>query len=137
MIKNYFCNVYVTFWKKHVFKELFSTTDAILYVDTDSLFLSDPELYWNKFRDFKDIQIAGMTTEHEDIKGISVYSKDIKMPYYGVFGLNAGIMMMNLTRMREFQLSEKLVPLYYQYKDHIPWGDQCLLNILFSKYPCR
>ncbi len=65
------------------------------------------------------------------------YNRFARHPYYGELGLNSGVMLMNLTRMREFGFVQKIFPLYNEYKDAIPWGDQCLLNILFHFHPDR
>lgn len=58
-----------------------------------------------------------------------------KYPYYGDTGLNSGVLMMNLTRIREFNATKKLTEIFKQYKNLIQLGDQCLLNILFYQYP--
>ncbi len=65
------------------------------------------------------------------------YNRFARHPYYGKLGLNSGVMLMNLTRMREFEFVKKIYPLYNEYKNAIPWGDQCLLNILFHFHPDR
>lgn len=56
-------------------------------------------------------------------------------PYYGQLGVNSGVMLMNLTRMREFKWNRYMLPLYKEYKLKITWGDQDLINILFSYHP--
>ncbi|KAH7940885.1 hypothetical protein HPB49_007406 [Dermacentor silvarum] len=43
-------------------------------------------------------------------------------------------MLMNLTRMRSFNMKERLRVLKKQFKGRIPYGDQDLLNILFSQH---
>lgn len=42
---------------------------------------------------------------------------------------------MNLTRMREFQWVEYVVPIYKKYKLQITWGDQDIINIIFHFHP--
>lgn len=42
---------------------------------------------------------------------------------------------MNLTRMRSFKWEQYMVPIYKKYKLKIPWGDQDIVNILFSSHP--
>lgn len=42
---------------------------------------------------------------------------------------------MNLTRMREFKWNRYMLPLYKKFKLKITWGDQDLINILFSYHP--
>lgn len=54
---------------------------------------------------------------------------------YGVTGINSGVMLMNLTRMRSFKWEEYILPLYKEYKLKITFGDQDLINILFYYHP--
>lgn len=42
---------------------------------------------------------------------------------------------MNLTRMREFQWVEYVIPIYKKYKLKITWGDQDIINIIFHFHP--
>lgn len=41
-----------------------------------------------------------------------------------VLGLNSGVMLMNLTRMREFGWTDYVTPIMLKWKLYIPWGDQ-------------
>jgi UDP-xylose:glucoside alpha-1,3-xylosyltransferase len=115
-------------------KDILKTVDALLYTDTDVLFLSDLELIWSHFEAFNQSQLAALASEHEDAN-MGWYNRFARHPYYGQLGLNSGVMLMNLTRMREFEFVDKIYPLYDTYKYNITWGDQCLLNILFHFHP--
>lgn len=42
---------------------------------------------------------------------------------------------MNLTRMRQFNWTERILPIYDTYKLKLVWGDQDLINILFHHHP--
>lgn len=44
-------------------------------------------------------------------------------------------MLMNLTRMRAFQWESYLPPIMKEYKLHIVWGDQDVINIIFHFHP--
>ncbi|KAH7971349.1 hypothetical protein HPB49_022333 [Dermacentor silvarum] len=46
-------------------------------------------------------------------------------------------MLMNLTRMRQFGWEERMGPLLQKYGGNMSFGDQDLLNILFSAHPER
>ncbi len=89
---------------------------------------------WRHFRLFNESQLAALAPEHED-PNMGWYNRFARHPFYGKMGLNSGVMLMNLTRMREFQFTSKFFPLYLEYKYNITWGDQCLLNILFHYHP--
>lgn len=108
--------------------------DSVLYVDTDTLFLSPVSDIWNFFSKFNSTQIAGLSPEHED-RNVGWYNRFAKHPFYGPLGLNSGVMLMNLTRMRKFKWEEYILPLYKEFKLKITWGDQDLINILFYYHP--
>ncbi|XP_029103835.1 glucoside xylosyltransferase 2 isoform X2 [Scleropages formosus] len=119
--------------------------DSLLYVDTDVLFLSPVDHIWNFLKDFNSSQLAAMAPEHE-IPKIGWYSRFARHPFYGVTGVNSGVMLMNLTRIRSTLFKNSMIsgglswedllhPLYQKYKNHITWGDQDLLNIIFHYNP--
>jgi UDP-xylose:glucoside alpha-1,3-xylosyltransferase len=108
--------------------------DSLIYVDTDVLFLSGLDDIWSHFKSFNSSHLAGLAPEHEE-PNMGWYNRFARHPYYGKLGLNSGVMLMNLTRMREFKFVDKIYPIYQEYKYNITWGDQCLLNILFHFYP--
>nr|XP_054757673.1 glucoside xylosyltransferase 1-like [Lytechinus pictus] len=130
-------------WKK-VFKmcatqrlflpDLLPHVDSLLYVDTDILFIRPIEEIYSFFKQFNSTQMAAMTPEHE-VKNIGWYNRFARHPYYGETGMNSGVMLMNLTRMRQFGWTKKIVPIYHEYKLKITWGDQDLINIVFHDYP--
>ncbi|XP_059505903.1 glucoside xylosyltransferase 2 isoform X2 [Stegostoma tigrinum] len=119
--------------------------DSLLYVDTDVLFLRPIDDAWHFLNLFNSTQLAAMAPEHE-IPRIGWYSRFARHPYYGAAGVNSGVMLMNLTRIRNqlfknsviptgLRWEELLYPLYNKYKNDITWGDQDLLNIIFHYNP--
>ncbi|XP_071442741.1 glucoside xylosyltransferase 1-like [Hetaerina americana] len=119
------------------------SVDALLYVDTDTLFLAPLEEIWEHFSKMNSSQMAALTPEHED-HATGWYNRFARHPYYGPLGVNSGVMLMNLTRMRHFSWNEYVVPIYKEYKLKITWGDQDIINIIFHFhpdklyiYPCR
>ncbi|XP_028825034.1 glucoside xylosyltransferase 2 isoform X2 [Denticeps clupeoides] len=119
--------------------------DALLYVDTDVLFLRPMDDIWSFFKVFNSTQLAAMAPEHE-IPKIGWYSRFARHPFFGVTGVNSGVMLMNLTRIRGTLFKNSMIatglswedllhPLYQKYKNHITWGDQDLLNIIFHYNP--
>ncbi|XP_046396531.1 glucoside xylosyltransferase 1 [Ischnura elegans] len=119
------------------------SVDALLYVDTDTLFLAPLEEIWEHFSRMNSSQMAALTPEHED-HATGWYNRFARHPYYGPLGVNSGVMLMNLTRMRQFNWNEYVVPIYKEYKLKITWGDQDIINIIFHFhpdklyiYPCR
>ncbi|KAK7070526.1 Glucoside xylosyltransferase 1 [Halocaridina rubra] len=78
---------------------VFQDLDSVIFVDTDMLFLRPPETLWQLFKNFTEEQIAGMVPSYY------LYKKPTfkrRFPTFGKSGLNGGLMLMNLTRMRNF-----------------------------------
>uniref|UniRef100_A0A3Q4G0M5 Glucoside xylosyltransferase 1 n=1 Tax=Neolamprologus brichardi TaxID=32507 RepID=A0A3Q4G0M5_NEOBR len=73
--------------------------DSIVYVDSDILFLQPVDLLWRFLSDFNSSQLAAMAPEHEEPR-IAWYNRFARHPFYGRTGINSGVMLMNLTRMR-------------------------------------
>lgn len=44
-------------------------------------------------------------------------------------------MLMNLTRMREFNWISRLAPVLEKYRLYLTWGDQDIINIIFHDHP--
>nr|CAD7420206.1 unnamed protein product [Timema poppensis] len=108
--------------------------DSLLYVDTDTLFLGPLEDVWHHFELMNSSQIAALTPEHED-PNTGWYNRFARHPYYGKLGVNSGVMLMNLTRMRLFSWTDYVVPIYKEYKLTMTWGDQDIINIIFHFHP--
>lgn len=105
-----------------------------MYMDSDTLFMSPLIETWQHFNKFNASQMVGMAPEHED-SNIGWYNRFARHPFYGPLGVNSGVMLMNLTRMRSFKWQEYMWPLLREYKLKITWGDQDLINILFYYHP--
>ncbi|EEB11543.1 conserved hypothetical protein [Pediculus humanus corporis] len=108
--------------------------DSVLYLDTDTLILGPVEQIWAHFKLMNSSQFAALAPEHEDpLTGW--YNRFARHPFYKPLGVNTGVMLMNLTRMRKFEWERYLLPIYKQYKLKIPWGDQDIINIIFHFHP--
>lgn len=57
------------------------------------------------------------------------------IPHVAPKGLNSGMMLMNLTRMREYGWEERLTRLYRDYAKIVRLNDQRLLNIMLYYDP--
>ncbi|XP_048014542.1 glucoside xylosyltransferase 1 isoform X1 [Megalobrama amblycephala] len=119
--------------------------DSVLYVDTDILFLRPVEDVWSFLSAFNRSHVAAMAPEHEEPR-IGWYNRFARHPYYGKTGVNSGVMLMNMTRIRaklfkndmtavNLKWADLLMPLLHKYKLNITWGDQDLLNIIFHHNP--
>ncbi|XP_041819982.1 glucoside xylosyltransferase 1 [Chelmon rostratus] len=119
--------------------------DSIVYVDSDILFLQPVDRLWAFLSQLNSSQLAAMAPEHEEPR-IAWYNRFARHPFYGRTGINSGVMLMNMTRMRSvffkndmtsvgLRWEELLMPLLQKYKLNITWGDQDLLNIIFHQNP--
>lgn len=101
----------VLFYLQLILKDV----DSLLYVDTDILFLQPVEDIWDLLSQFNASHLAAMAPEHEEPR-IGWYNRFARHPYYGKTGINSGVMLMNMTRLREkfFQVNGRMIfTLYY------------------------
>ncbi|MFK8059703.1 MAG: glycosyltransferase [Polaribacter sp.] len=110
------------------------SVEALIYIDTDTLLLDDIAKLWKTFSLFNQYQFVAMTSEDESAYKSYYYKKRL-IPFYGKYGLAAGVLLMNLTRMRQFEFSRKIISIYEKYKNRLKYGDQCILNIFFHFHP--
>ncbi|XP_039300995.1 glucoside xylosyltransferase 2-like, partial [Nilaparvata lugens] len=113
---------------------LLSHLDKVLYVDTDVIFLAPLSKVWSHFDKMNSTQMAALSPEHED-PSIGWYNRFARHPYYGKTGVNSGVMLMHLARMRSFGWSSYLQPIYNEFKLKLTWGDQDIINVLFHFHP--
>ncbi|KAI8425001.1 hypothetical protein MSG28_006888 [Choristoneura fumiferana] len=99
--------------------------DSMIYVDTDTLFLGPADELWDIFSEFNSSHISALAVENDN-PNVSWYTRFAKHPFYGKYGLNSGVMLMNLTRMRDFGWVDYVTPIMLKWKLYIPWGDQAL-----------
>lgn len=57
------------------------------------------------------------------------------MKIVNISGVNSGVMLMNLTRLRASSWLHSMSNYYKEYRLKITWGDQDLINIYFHYYP--
>ena len=63
------------------------------------------------------------------------YNKLKKFPYYGNNGVNSGVMLMNLTRMRKLNFIDQAVIYVDKYANYFALNDNDLLNVFFHFNP--
>lgn len=75
--------------------------------------------------------MLGVAQEHETFARDHWYNKpSIRHPFVSPHGINSGVLLMNLSRMRDFLFIEKIVRIYEQYKNAVFIFDQDILNII-------
>ncbi|GFO27022.1 glucoside xylosyltransferase 1, partial [Plakobranchus ocellatus] len=113
---------------------LLQSVERLIYVDTDTVFLESLTHLWEMFNDFNSSQLAGLVGEAE--AGYAAwYNRFANHPFYGKFGLNSGVMLMDLNRLRQTSWLSDMQRLFLQYRLALPWGDQDLINIYFAFHP--
>lgn len=112
---------------------LIEGTDRVLYVDTDILFLRPLDDLWRRFDSFEPAQLAALAPEGE-VAALNWYKRFAQHPYVQPLGVNSGVMLMDLKKMREARWRERMLA-YRQKYTAIPWGDQDLINIFFAESP--
>ncbi|OBS70464.1 hypothetical protein A6R68_00993 [Neotoma lepida] len=114
----------------HTAQLILKEVDSLLYVDTDILFLRPVDDIWSLLKKFNSTQIAAMAPEHEEPR-IGWYNRFARHPYYGKTGVNSGVMLMNMTRMRRKYFKPGLQSLFvfpcqWNYRpDHCIYGSNC------------
>ncbi|RXG67461.1 hypothetical protein Avbf_08014, partial [Armadillidium vulgare] len=104
--------------------------DSVVYLDTDTMFLHPPENLWAEFSKFNSIQMSGLSPS------LYFYSPDNpRIPVYGQSGVNAGVWMMNLTRMRHFPGGwiNTCINVTNEYRSKLLLGDQDIANVIFNR----
>lgn len=112
---------------------LLNDSDLVLYVDSDTIFLSPPHDIFAMLHQFNSKQFAAFSPESQDNN--SWYPKSARHPFYGSYGLNSGVALMNLSRMREIEWERQVVMIYEQYSPNLCYYDQDIINIYFHFHP--
>ncbi|KAB7500162.1 Glucoside xylosyltransferase 2 [Armadillidium nasatum] len=91
--------------------------------------LKSPEILWEEFAFFNSDQLSGLSPS------LYLYHRFYKFPVYGKSGLNAGVWMMNLTRIRSIprRWTTAILKIASVYEGKLKLFDQDIANILFSK----
>ncbi|XP_065649424.1 glucoside xylosyltransferase 2 [Hydra vulgaris] len=108
--------------------------DSVIYIDTDVLMFKPIEKLWKMISQMNSNQIIGLAQECET-KSNCWYNKYSRNTYFKPHGLNSGVMLMNLTRMRSLNWEKAIVDIYKISKSNLTYGDQDILNIYFEKHP--
>ncbi|OQR70613.1 hypothetical protein BIW11_11521 [Tropilaelaps mercedesae] len=113
--------------------DLLKNEDAVLYVDSDIVFLRPVEQLWGHFVKMNESHITAAVAESED-RLSGWYPRLARHPYVLPRGINSGVMLLNLTRLRAFDWSQRVAAVYEQWRERVVWGDQDIINIIFSNH---
>jgi UDP-xylose:glucoside alpha-1,3-xylosyltransferase len=110
---------------------LLPEVNRLLYVSPESIFLAPPHETFMLLRHFKKGEMVGMAREEDN----SVYNEKKGHPYYGTYGINSGILLMDLKKMRESDWEKDIQELFIENHKKASYGDQDLLNIYLNTRP--
>ncbi|KAK3095840.1 hypothetical protein FSP39_019836 [Pinctada imbricata] len=119
------------YWK--TLCRLLPDVDSVVYVDTDILFFRPVEELWFMLHNFNKSQVIGIPPEDPHRTGW--YTHVAKHPSYPPTGVNTGVLVMNLTRLRAIDFPSKIVDLYKIWYSKIKWGEQDVVNIWLHYNP--
>ncbi|XP_076458538.1 glucoside xylosyltransferase 2-like [Babylonia areolata] len=127
---------------------LLTDVDAAIYVDTDIVFLTSVTSVWDNFARFNASQTLGMVANHESKTGGGWYKHETKLRgvyvhpsamtkyrWWGFSGVNSGVMLMNLTRLRHWKWSDSTWHYSHVYRKQLFLVDQDLVNIYLHFHP--
>jgi len=114
--------------------EMLPDVDAAIFLDSDVILMDNIQNLWNYFRHFSSAQLVGMAATE------NIYNEVKNLPYYGPpgVGLNGGVMLLNLTRMRAMSgagFTGSVRWVYSKYQSLLWRADQDILNIIFGTSP--
>jgi len=115
-------------WLRFCLPELLSDRSRVIYLDSDTLVLSDLGELWETPLD--PHPLAAVANVIEPSARAHVEELGIHYPG-GVF--NSGVLLMDLARMRAEQSSEQLFHAAAERRKGVVWPDQDALNVVFAR----
>jgi hypothetical protein len=121
--------------------EGFSDLDRILLIDSDTIVGADISELWDLFGQFNDEQIVGVTREQHKFYCYGWYTRKesmAKLPYFLPTGLNSGVMLVDLAKIRERQVVAKIVKMIAETGgENFMLGDQDVWNLYGNRNPSQ
>ena len=98
-----------------------------IYLDTDIIVAGDFKYLFN--HDLQSYALAGVPGQNKFWSDACIANLDLS-PKHEIF--NSGVLLMNLQKFRELDITSDLFKIYDRYKDRIMFGDQDLMNVYFE-----
>ncbi|XP_022243542.1 glucoside xylosyltransferase 2-like [Limulus polyphemus] len=115
--------------------DLLTELDAVLVLDTDVLFLRSPKGFWAHLYQMRPFHLMGLSEETPSAS-LGWYPNHVSaFKIYEDKGVNGGIWLMNLTRLRQHNFTREVLHIYDQYGEHIDFGDQDVVSIFYGRRP--
>lgn len=115
-------------WLRFRLPELLSDRARVLYLDSDTLVMSDLRSLWNTSLDPHALGAVANVVE----PAARAHVRDLGIQYPG--GLfNSGVLLMDLARMRSEHSSEALLETAAALGEKLIWPDQDALNVVYAR----
>jgi hypothetical protein len=116
--------------------ELLPAEKAVLYLDTDTMVVSDLRPLWHTLNDFPKSVFMGLVAENfrgpEFPLALNLSSRTpVMTPPYGI---NTGVMLIDLEKQRKSQFT-KTIKSILNSGSVLPLGDQCIVNMYATQHP--
>ncbi|XP_054157607.1 glucoside xylosyltransferase 2-like [Oppia nitens] len=140
--QHYYRNFYLKCATQRLFYPvLLPNIDSVIHVDSDVIFMSPVEQLWKHFEYMTGEQMFAMAVDNMN-PNTSWYLKiahndSLRIPNPTVYSFNTGIILMNLTQMRNTNFFGEMDPIFKQYKNRIHWIVNDFMTIYLAKYPNR
>jgi hypothetical protein len=115
--------------------------EAVVYADADTLVVGDVRRLWAEFQTHPRDAVFGASWEANGESTRSWYQEtDRGFPYPKPWGVNAGVLLINLARLRSMARQgapwdERVAAAIAKYGPRLELGDQDVLNALFAEDP--
>lgn len=113
-----------------------SSIDAVAWLDTDALLVDDPRRLWGQFQLHAPSHWLSFTWTNDQPGSKGWYqSVNTSHPWPKPYGINAGVMLMNLSKARSWHADyfRTVVGVYERRRSQFRFGDQDLFNSLLAE----
>ena len=115
-----------------------SSVQRLVYVDADTVLVHEPRRLWAEFDLHNESTLLAAAWEGSGHGGALSYYvlKDRGFPFYPPYGLNSGVLLLDLDKIRRVRLqsglswNQEMRRLFSLYGDKLAFGDQDVLNII-------
>ncbi|CAG2107088.1 unnamed protein product [Medioppia subpectinata] len=114
--------------------------DSVIHIDSDSIFLQPVNELWQHFQRMNGSESVAMAPDNTN-PNTSWYKNyntgRHRIPTPTLYSLNTGVILMNLTRMRETDFFGHLEPIIGTYGSRINWFVNDFMSIYLHQFPDR
>jgi lipopolysaccharide biosynthesis glycosyltransferase len=121
--------------------DAFKSIDKLIMIDSDTIVGADISLLWDLFNDFTPDQQLGIAAEQDQFFCNGWYTRKntmSKLAYFKPHGLNGGVILMDLAKMRTMKTVENMLRIMSKHgAANFVLGDQDLWNVYGFENPAH